>query len=64
MCQDARQLHRRRLQRLTAAPLPFRKRQCCQELGWSLAELSDQAFPESLWNAFGEHVGENEHDEE
>ena len=29
-----------------------------------MANLSDHAFPEWVWNAFGEHIEENEHEEE
>ena len=29
-----------------------------------MAKLSDHVFPESVWTAFGEHVGEKEEEEE
>ena len=29
-----------------------------------MAKLSDHVFPESVWKAFGEHVGEEEEKEE
>ena len=41
-------------------PLPLWKRLCGRQLGQSLAKLSGQLFPESVWKDFGERVGEQE----
>ena len=41
-------------------PLPLWKRLCGRRLGQSLAQLSGQLFPESVWKDFGERVGEQE----
>ena len=40
------------------------KRLCGRKLCKSLAKLLDYVFPESVWKAFGEHVGESEREEE
>ena len=45
-------------------PLPLWKRLCGRQLGQSLAKLSDHVFPESVWKAFEERVGEEEEEEE
>ena len=34
-----------------------------RQLGQSLAKLSGQLFPESVWKDFGERVGEQEEEE-
>ena len=44
-------------------PLPIWKRLCGRQLGQSLAKLSGQLFPESVWKDFGERVGEQEEEE-
>ena len=48
---------RRRLRRITAAPCPFGSAYVAERCGQSSATLSDHVFPESVWKAFGEHVG-------
>ena len=51
---------RRRPWRITAAPCLFGKRLCGQTFGPSLAKLSDYVFPQPLWKLFGEHLGDDE----
>ena len=54
---DDRGSYRRRLRRITAAPCPFGSAYVAERCGQSSATLSDHVFPESVWKAFGEHVG-------
>eukprot|EP00959_Pyramimonas_sp_CCMP1952_P404807 8483891-Pyramimonas_sp.AAC.1 len=45
-------------------PLPFRIRLCGQTFGHRLATLLHHALPQPFWKSYGEHVGEEEEDEE
>ena len=45
-------------------PLPFWKRRCGRTLWPEVCQAIGHVFPESVRKAFGEHVGENEHEEE
>ena len=45
-------------------PLPFWEAPLWPNVGPSLAKLSDFVFPQPLWKLFGEHLGDDEGEEQ